>query len=113
MYEFSIVLIAIGLAIWLTLALLVARIAARVRALEDRYALSSPSAIESLRTVQQEQADALAALANRVKMQRVRTAVNHVQEDRDGLPDPHKDPDAWRKAMNAKLALTRIQKGSA
>lgn len=48
-------------------------------------------------------------LANRVKMQKVRNAALHVQRDADpGLPDPYKDPDGWRRAMNTKLGLGKL-----
>lgn len=46
----------------------------------------------------------LEVLANRVKMMRVRTAANHVK-DQPTEPDPYKDPEAWRKAMNLKLRM--------
>lgn len=42
---------------------------------------SLPSQVESLRACQAEMEETLKTLANRVKMQRVRTAVNHISED--------------------------------
>lgn len=93
---------------------LVAR-AAHERASLDRRVRSVESQLRSLTDSTSEQAEVLAALANRVKMMRVRTAVNHVQDPTgtasskvDGLPDPHVDPEGWRTAMNKRLGASRI-----
>lgn len=50
----------------------------------------------------------LEALSQRVKMQRVRNATTHATKERDGLPDPYKEPDAWRAAVNRKLAFGKM-----
>lgn len=49
----------------------------------------------------------LEALAQRVKMQRVRNATNHASRG-NGAPDPYSDPDAWRQAMNRRLAFGKL-----
>lgn len=113
MTEFSIALGAIALVISIATALFLARTVVRVQALQDRYARLPVSRIESLATAQAELAETMEALANRVKMQRVRNAANHVPDlAPSSIPDPHRDPDGWRKAMNAKLALARINGSS-
>lgn len=113
MPEFSIALTVIALAISCVAALLTARTAVRVQALQDQFARFKRSDTESLQLQLQELTETVTQLANRVKMQRVRNAINHVPDKPSSdLPDPHRDPDAWRKAMNAKLALTKINGGS-
>jgi len=63
----------------------------------------SESRLKSLETSVAEQADALLEVANRVKMQRVRNAANHATGQPSTMPDPYRDPDGWRKAMNSRL----------
>jgi hypothetical protein len=77
-----------------------------VRELQARLTRFPLSRLDSLETSLADQAEAMTVLANRVKMHRVRTAANHIPDDKPTLPDPYRDPDAWRKAMNA-----RLQKG--
>lgn len=86
------------------------RTAALMRELQDQPQRLSESRLVSLETSLAEQADALQAVANRVKMQKVRNAANHVH-DRDDkqTPDPYRDPDGWRKAMNKSLAMRNPQ----
>lgn len=61
--------------------------------------------LQSLKDSLAEQAEALEQLANRVKMQRVRTATSHVRDAAGsrGEPDPHADPEGWRAWKNAQL----------
>lgn len=48
-------------------------------------------------------------LANKLKMMKVRGAATHTDgAGSHGLPDPYRDPDAWRKAMNERIAQQRI-----
>lgn len=82
------------------------RVAKAVQALPDELQVSNESRLKSLEACVAEQADALLAVANRVKMQKVRNAANHVADS--GLPDPYKDPDGWRKAMNSKLQKGKL-----
>lgn len=73
--------------------------AAKLRLLESR----TQSIADSVAECQ----DLVKDLANRVKMARVRRAgTEHATRD-DELPDPHRDPDAWRKAMNLRLVMQR------
>jgi hypothetical protein len=81
-----------------------------VQELRDRPESSQVSRIKSLETSLAETNDALAAVANRVKMMRVRSAANHTA-DRDDSPDPYKDPDRWRQSINKQIALGRLNNG--
>jgi hypothetical protein len=75
-------------------------LAPRVRSVESR--------LESLRGSLDDVTTTLTDLANRVKMQRVRTAVNHGNGKSEG-PDPYKDPEGWRKMMNAQIAANKFR----
>jgi hypothetical protein len=81
-----------------------AKVASELQARSPRLLLSR---IESLELSAEELRQALTDLANRVKMQRVRNVVTHGQAN-DGEPDPYKNPDAWRKAMNRRLSSTKL-----
>lgn len=112
MTEFSLALAAAACLLAILACLCVARIAVRVRELQDVQAVSASSSPESLRlrvdsltTQLEEVAVALGDLAQRVKMQKVRNAANHV---RDEMPDPYRDPDGWRRAMNSKLSRGKV-----
>lgn len=70
----------------------------------DRRLHLLESSTRSLQDSATSQAETLEQLANRVKMQRVRNAVNHAARDNDE-PDPYRDPNAWRQAMNKRLAF--------
>lgn len=87
-----------------------ARAATVVQELRDLAARFPASALQSLRDSQADQAQALADIANRVKMIKVRNAANHVRDDRpkDAMPDPHRDPEGWRKAMNERIMRARV-----
>lgn len=95
----------------LAACLYVARIATQLRELRDRKEACGPSRIKSLETSLQETQDALAELANRVKMMKVRGAANHVRDEKraSGEPDPYVDPDRWRNETNKKLALHNLR----
>lgn len=86
-----------------------ARSAARALALPLEKAVSCESRVLLIERSVNDQGEVLTELANRVKMMKVRSAVRHgtMTDDR---PDPYKDPDAWRKAMNLELAKGRIGK---
>ena len=87
---------------------LLERVTSCEQSLSDLSKLYSSSSSSALSTRLSECEESLTVLANRVKMQRVRTAANHADESNrknaDGLPDPYKDPDAWRNAVNSRLA---------
>jgi len=73
--------------------------AAKLRSLESR--------MQSTEDLAAECRDLVKDLANRVKMARVRRAgLDHATRD-DELPDPHRDPEGWRKAMNLRLVMNR------
>ena len=61
------------------------------------------SRIESLELSRDEAADLMLKMANSEKMKRVRAAQAHAVSPA-GDPDPYKQPDEWRKAMNLRLA---------
>lgn len=79
-----------------------------VRVSESRLTLprSLDSRVESLEQSVADSQSTLEQLANRVKMMKVRNAVNHVP-DRSS-PDPYRDPNAWRAEMNRKLAFGKL-----
>ena len=52
-------------------------------------------------------AEVVTELANRVKMMKVRSAVRHGSSSTE-LPDPHTDPNGWRKAMNLRIAERKL-----
>lgn len=79
------------------------RNAIQLRGLQDQLVQSSASRVKLLETSIAELRDELEGVANRLKMMRVRAATNHVRES-TAEPDPYKDPDAWRRSMNRKLA---------
>lgn len=89
-------LICAAVSVWSVRAArhVVASQAAKLRSVE--------SAVRLLTTSQQETSELLEALANKVKMQRVRNVVAHGAGSKS-MPDPYRDPDGWRKAMNAKI----------
>lgn len=110
MGDFSFALSVAACFLSLLAAFSAVRTAVALRELQDRWPHLSESRLDSLETSLAEQADALQAVANRVKMQRVRNAANHVGTT-TAEPDPYKDPDAWRQAMNKRIAAQRIPNG--
>lgn len=88
-------------------AVRIARAAAASAAASSRL---PESALQSLRESIRELGDTQLELANRIKMMKVRNASSHTDDrpKNGALPDPYKDPDAWRAAVNAKLARQRV-----
>lgn len=83
MSNFSFALLAILCVCSLGTALYAVRIAARRTELPRAELRSYASKLASIEEIQSEQAETLKQLANRVKMQRVRTAINHVSDPMD------------------------------
>lgn len=83
------------------------RSAARVRELQQAKPDWRASRLQSIETSIEDLAETVSALANKIKMMRVRTVVAHPGQS-EKLPDPYKDPDGWRKAMNSRLASDRL-----
>ncbi len=79
------------------------RNAIQLRELQDQLVHSGASRVKLLETSIAEVRDELEGVANRLKMMRVRAATNHVREN-PAEPDPYKDPEAWRRSMNRRLA---------
>lgn len=80
------------------------------RELLDQSSRLPASRISSLETSLADTQDALQAVANRVKMQRVRNIADHATGPRtkvgsSGEPDAATDPEGWRNWMNAQLRL--------
>lgn len=91
-----------------------ARNAARERGSLPARLRSLESATESMRSSIEQWAQLTTDLANSVKMQKVRrsTRVPSSSDQATEMPDPHRDPDAWRKAMNLRIAERRIGGGT-
>lgn len=103
MNAFSIVLIATSLALSLGACLFAARIAVRVQGLADQLQRLPVSQLLSLAKSVTETQDVLSELAQRVKMMKVRNAVNHVKRGDTDEPDARLDPEGWRRWKNAQL----------
>ena len=97
-----------------TLSLILAFWSARVARRAAASALEKPRSIESriasLESSVSEWSQLTTDLANRVKMMRVRAATAGPSSSaRQGeLPDPYRDPDGWRQAMNKRIGQQRI-----
>lgn len=111
------VLSALSFILSIAACLFAARRATQRPELQGRWRSSTDLRLASLETSRDELSATLADLANRVKMMRVRTAVNHVQAAKgdaqvprspDDEPDPKTEPDRWREWMNARLARKRL-----
>ena len=108
MAEFFSVAAAVSLVFLLILAFFVAHIAARVSELSGRVERLNESPPESLSARLSEAEETLSLLANRVKMMRVRNAATHTDKPNGAEPDPYRDPNAWRQAMNRRLAPGKL-----
>jgi hypothetical protein len=80
-----------------------ARNAVRVSELRQAWTHYVPSVSRSLETRLSELEDAVAVVANRVKMTKVRNAATHTDRDKGGEPDARLDPEGWRTWKNAQL----------
>lgn len=92
-------------------AIYAARSATAARELQDRLLPLPLSRLQSLETSLADTQDALAEVANRVKMMKVRGAASHVREPtaKSDAPDPYKDPDAWRLWMNNQISRAKVR----
>jgi hypothetical protein len=79
------------------------RSAVRGAELQQAWRAYVPSVSRSLETRLSELEDAVAVVANRVKMTKVRNAATHTDRDKGGEPDARLDPEAWRTWKNAQL----------
>lgn len=84
------------------------RVAARVSELQDASQFLKASRVASLEERLTETEETLSGLANRVKMMRVRNAVTHTDKLNGAEPDPYRDPNGWRAAMNRRLAQGKL-----
>lgn len=88
--------------------LFAARRVTRQPELQARWRSSTELRLSSLETSRDELSQNLADLANRVKMMRVRTTIAHPGKQGEIFPDPYKDPDGWRKQMNARIMRQKV-----
>lgn len=95
----------------LAVSVFAARRAARVAALPQERLRSVESRLGSIEGSIPEMQQTMEVLANRVKMQRVRTAANHVQAGSNGEPDVRSDPEAWRAWKNSQLRIGATHSG--
>lgn len=84
------------------------QVASLVSELRDASQYSKASRVASLEERLTETEETLSGLANRVKMMRVRSAVTHTDKPNGAIPDPHRDPDGWRNAINARIAKGKL-----
>ena len=82
------------------------RLATRASESARRRLSSCESRVELLEDSHKQALTLMADLANRLKMTRVRAANAHSVPNPDAsiAPDPYKDPEAWRKMMNRRMA---------
>lgn len=95
----------IAVAISVLASLSAARTAAELLALQERYRHSPASRIDSVEQRIEELSTAIGDVANRVKMQRVRTAANHVPDEKPSskLDRLKQDPEKWRNEINKRI----------
>jgi hypothetical protein len=82
-------------------ALLAVRIAVRTTASRPADLASFASKLRSIESSQADTADALMTLANKVKMQRVRTAANHINDRSED-----EEPSTVKDRLRIKAGLT-------
>lgn len=114
--DFSFALSAAAFLLSVAACFVAAGFASRVQALQRLVQLwsESPSASSSTLLTQRldELEESIQLVANKMKMQRVRAAANHAERKTDELPDPYRDPDGWRTAMNARIARGKVGGGN-
>jgi hypothetical protein len=108
MNGFFIALAAVALLLSILACLFAAAAAAQTRELRHLSPSLVESRVTSLETSLAEWTETVRALADRVKMQRVRNAVSHATKQPDN-PDPYTNPDEWRKVANRQLALSHLR----
>lgn len=92
------------------LAIFAARSAKRVAGSLPARLRSIESRTESLESSVSEWSQLTTDVANSVKMMKVRRATAGPSSSgrQDELPDPYKDPDGWRSAMNRRIGQQRF-----
>lgn len=107
MSDFFIASNVVALVLALGAIFFTARIAVALRGLSEELRRFDLSRMESTARSLQEVQLALDELATSVRMSKVRRSALPIAE-RDRMPDPYKDPDGWRSAMNSKLGRARV-----
>lgn len=95
----------------LVISVFAARRAARALESPPLRLRSVESKLQSCEQLVEEHTQAITDLTNRLKMMKVRSASSHASRSDNDLPDPYREPDAWRKAANARLALNKLNGG--
>lgn len=108
MSEFSFALSVTACFLAILACVFAARSAVQLRELQDELIRFPASRLKSLEASLTDTQDAVTEVANRVKMMKVRSAASHTDGNSGKLPDPYKDPDGWRKAMNSRLSAARL-----
>ena len=104
-------LIAVCAICSLPMAWFAVRIARHVAELPHQRLRSCESKLQSVELLVSEHTTAIEDMANRIKMMKVRSATAHGSKSDTGMPDPYRDPEAWRKAMNQRIANNRLNGG--
>lgn len=103
MSDISTVSAVLALVLSIASAFIAARVAVLHRELWERFKTSDASRMESLAQSVREVEAALEVVATSVRMSRVRRAATEREQKTSELPDPYRDPDGWRNAVNARL----------
>lgn len=107
MSDISTVLAVLALVLSVAACFITARIAVRLQELSDLCQRFDQSQLESNARSLREVQLGLEELATSVRMSKVRRA-GQSPESKSGLPDPYRDPDGWRQAVNARLGSVKI-----
>lgn len=91
-------------------AVFVARRAARDAGLPAAKLHYCESQLALMQRSQNDLAEVVTELSNRIKMMKVRNTLRHGSKS-DDEPDPYKDPDGWRSMMNRKIAAAKLNGG--
>jgi hypothetical protein len=95
----------------LTVSVFAARRAARALESPPIRQRSVELKLQSAEDLLAEHTQAITDLTNRLKMMKVRSASSHATRSDNELPDPYRDPDGWRRAMNTRLAMNKVNGG--
>jgi len=108
---FFFVLTAVTACASLAISVFAARRAGLALASPPQRLRSVESRLQSCEQLVEEHTQAMTDMANRLKMIKVRSATSHAAKDDNSLPDPYRDPDGWRRAMNSRIALNKLNGG--
>jgi len=95
----------------LAISVFAAQRAARALASPPLRLHSVESKLQSCELLVEEHTQAITDLTNRLKMMKVRSVSARIGANDNAMPDPYREPDAWRKAMTARMTQNRINGG--